>query len=95
MYDAGVLPFDNATIDEMNDIFGKLIMIDITSTTEDDEFDRIDTEFHDVRDAALSAHDESDYATHDEYVEAVGETFWMSLTATEVVKVLLGAITFA
>ena len=92
MYDAGILPFDASTIEEMDGIFGKLIMIDIMSTTPGDEFDRIDPIFDGAISDALDAHDINNYGTQEEYEIAVGHTFWMSLTATELVKVLLGAV---
>ena len=108
MYDAGVLPFDDTTFTKMDEVFGGLIMIDLQSTTPGDAFDRIDDEkvvrgadtadtaddvtYGDLMQAAIDAHDVADYGTEDDYVKAVGETFWMSLTANELVDILINAI---
>ena len=109
MYEANVLPFDDATFQKMDEVFGKLIMLDIQSTTPGDAFDRIDNgkvcgkdefgndiTYGDRMQEALNANSglacEPSDAGYDTYVYAVGETFWMSLTANQLVDILINAI---
>ncbi len=95
MYNAGVLPFDDATFSKMDDVYGGLVMSDIKSTVENDEFDRIATKYHAKRDAAIAAAGTAVAPTDPDYqlyVHTVGEYFWMSLTANELVDILINAI---
>ncbi len=95
MYNAGVLPFDGETFNKMDDVYGSLVMTDCMSTAENDQYDRIATKYHPKRDAAIAAAGTEVAPTdpgYDAYVHMVGEYFWMSLTANELVDILINAV---
>jgi hypothetical protein len=85
MYDAKILPFNDATIAKMDTSYGTLVLADRVDAAYDAKAQSaIDANAH----LACSPADAGYLA----YTNAVGRTFWMSLTANELLDILVSAI---
>ncbi|MBR2385188.1 MAG: hypothetical protein IKA99_06260, partial [Clostridia bacterium] len=94
MYDAKILPFDDETIKKMDASYGLLVVNDAIDTNTGNT--EKDNDYKAKIEAALNAHatevripTDPDYMV---YVEAVGRTFWRSLTADQLLEILVDAL---